>query len=65
MTLSQIKRKYKKFIESIEKDNQGFGFENFYWCYLKEPYTTSYDTTTIHDTLDIIESELKEIKEGK
>ncbi|MBQ2639142.1 MAG: hypothetical protein IJF92_00030 [Bacilli bacterium] len=60
MTLNQLKKKYSKYIESIEKSNEYIGDKD-YWCYLAEPYETDYGTTTIHDSLDIIEIELRDI----
>lgn len=60
MSINTIKKKYAKYIESIEKSNEYVGDKD-YWCYLNDPYETDYNTSTIHDTLDIIEMELKDI----
>lgn len=54
-------RKYAHMIEDFEKSNEYTG-DNDYWCYLADPYETDYDTTTIHDTLSNIRSELRDIE---
>lgn len=54
-------RKYAHMIEDFEKSNEYTG-DNDYWCYLSDPYETDYDTTTIHDTLSNIRSELRDIE---
>lgn len=51
-------KNYKKFIESIEKDDE---IEGNYWCYLAEGYETAEGLVTIHGTLEEIEIELKEL----
>lgn len=58
-------RRYAYMIEGFEKDDQNFGFENCYWCYLidKPEYETSDGTITIHDTISFIRSELKDIEQ--
>ena len=58
-------RRYAYMIEDFEKDDQNFGFENCYWCYLidKPEYETSDGTITIHDTISFIRSELKDIEQ--
>lgn len=60
MTVKSLLKKYGKYIESVEKSNEYVGDKD-YWCYLNEPYETDYGTSTIHDSLDIIEMELKDI----
>jgi hypothetical protein len=61
MTVKGLLKKYGKYIESIEKSNEYIGDKD-YWCYLNEPYETDYGTVMIHDSVDIIEMELEDIK---
>ena len=65
MTIRQLVKKYKKYIESYEYDEEvsEHDGESNYWVYLNEPYETDYGTASIHDTVSMIEYYLEEIAE--
>ena len=64
MTIKQLAKKYSKYVESYEFDDEVTEEEGKanYWVYLKEPYETWYGTTSIHDNLETISNELADIK---
>ena len=66
MTEKQFIRKYGKYIDDIEKDNDDWAEESDYWISLKEPYEYGGGLCSIHDSLEtastIIDNIIKEQK---